>query len=291
MLGAFEIQILQFFEGLRSDLLNTVFEAITMISEEMLMIVLIAFLWFAADKRLAQKVLYVSLASMSLNGIIKNFARVPRPFATGQVSCVRMDTATGYSFPSAHTQAFATWSSVAAKNLKKAWLWRLVGTVIVLVGFSRIFLGAHYPSDVVVGALLGVACAFFGDWLFEKVKNTNRLYLLTILAVTPFVVLFFFWADPQFEDLFKFYGMMIAMVASVWVDQRWVKLSTRVPWWKTALRMALAAVFAVLAKLLLGAIPAGDSVHAMLILEAVVHFGMVFAGLGLCPCLIKVLKI
>ena len=50
MLGAFEIQILQFFEGLRSDLLNTVFEAITMISEEMLMIVLIAFLWFAADK-------------------------------------------------------------------------------------------------------------------------------------------------------------------------------------------------------------------------------------------------
>ena len=75
-------------------------------------------LWFAVDKKLAQQVFFVTATSLSVNGIIKNFAKVPRPFTKG-VSCVRLDTATGYAFPSGHTQtAVGTFGCIAytAKN-------------------------------------------------------------------------------------------------------------------------------------------------------------------------------
>lgn len=152
---AFELEFLKWIESWRTDLLNTLFESITFLGEETLIILLVVALWFAVDKKLAQQVFFVTATSLSVNGIIKNFAKVPRPFTKG-VSCVRLDTATGYSFPSGHTQGFASWSSFFAIKLKKTWLSILVGVLITLVAASRLYLGAHYPSDVIVAVVLGV---------------------------------------------------------------------------------------------------------------------------------------
>lgn len=98
----FELAFLKWLEGLRTSFLNALFEGVTMLGEETLIILLVVALWFAVDKKLAQQVFFVTATSLSVNGIIKNFAKVPRPFAKG-ISCVRLDTATGYSFPSGHT--------------------------------------------------------------------------------------------------------------------------------------------------------------------------------------------
>ena len=123
---AFELEFLKWLEGLRTSFLNVFFEGITLLGEETLIILLVVALWFAVDKKLAQQVFFVTATSLSLNGIIKNFAQVPRPFTKG-ISCVRPDTATGYAFPSGHTQGFATWSSFFAAKFKKAWFSILVG--------------------------------------------------------------------------------------------------------------------------------------------------------------------
>ena len=149
-----QIKILKMLEGIRSVFLNNFFEGVTMLGEETLMVLIIVTLWFAIDKRIAQKMFFVTIASMGVNGVIKNIAKVPRPFAGGGVSCVRPETATGYSFPSGHTQCFATWSSLVAVNLKKWWVKLFVAVLIILVGFSRMYLGAHYPGDVIVGVFI-----------------------------------------------------------------------------------------------------------------------------------------
>lgn len=99
---SFELQFLKFLESLRTDFLDILFQGITILGEETLMILLVVTLWFAVNRREAQKVLFITAGSLCVNGIIKNLVKMPRPFTRG-ISCVRGDTATGYSFPSGHS--------------------------------------------------------------------------------------------------------------------------------------------------------------------------------------------
>ena len=287
---AFELEFLKWLEGLRTSFLNTVFEGITVLGEETLIILLVVALWFAIDKKLAQQVFFVTATSLSLNGIIKNFAQVPRPFTKG-ISCVRLDTATGYAFPSGHTQGFATWSSFFAAKFKKAWLSILVAILVAAVAISRLYLGAHYPSDVIIGIALGTGIAVLGNYLFAKVKDVKKLYLGTLLFLTPFVVYFLFVADPLFADLFKTFGMVGGMVAVSFLDEKTEPLSYDVAWWKKIIRIVLGVVVAVALKEAIKRVNVFDVMQISLLIDAARYFVVVMAVGYLCPFLFKKLKL
>ena len=287
---AFELQFLRWLEGLRTSFLDAVFEGITMLGEETLIILLVVALWFAVDKKLAQQVFFVTATSLSVNGIIKNFAKVPRPFTKG-ISCVRLDTATGYSFPSGHTQGFATWSSFFATKFKKSWLSILVAVLIVLVGFSRLYLGAHYPSDVIVAIALGVSFSVLGNYLFEKVKDVKKLYFATLLILAPFIVYFLCVAEPLFADLFKTFGMVGGLVVVSYLDEKTEALSYDVVWWKKLVRILLGVVIAVALKEAIKLVNVFDVLQISLLIDAVRYFTVVVAVGYLCPLLFKKIKL
>lgn len=287
---AFELEFLKWLEGLRTNFLNAVFEGITLFGEETLIILLVVALWFAVDKKLAQQVFFVTATSLSVNGIIKNFAKVPRPFTKG-VSCVRLDTATGYAFPSGHTQGFATWSSFFAVKFKKTWLTILVAVLVGLVAFSRLYLGAHYPSDVIVGIALGVGIAILGNYLFEKVKDLKKLYLGTLLILTPFIVYFLFVADPLFADLFKTFGMVGGMVVVSFLDEKTEPLSYDVVWWKKLIRVVVGVVLAVALKEVIKMANVFDVIQISLLIDALRYFIVVMAVGYLCPLIFKKIKL
>ena len=286
----FELDFLKWIEGLRTRFLDIFFEGITILGEETLIILLVVALWFAVDKKLAQQVFFVTATSLSVNGIIKNFAKVPRPFTKG-VSCVRPDTATGYAFPSGHTQGFATWSSFFAAKFKKAWLTILVAVLVGLVAFSRLYLGAHYPSDVIVGVALGVGLSILGNYLFEKVKDVKKLYLGTLLVLTPFIIYFLFVADPLFADLFKTFGMVGGMVAVAFLDEKTKPLSYDVAWWKKLIRIVVGVVLAVALKEVIKMANVFDVIQISLLIDALRYFIVVMAVGYLCPLIFKKLKL
>ena len=286
----FELEILKWLEGLRTSFLNVLFESITLLGEETLIILLVVALWFAVDKKLAQQVFFVTATSLSVNGIIKNFAQVPRPFTKG-ISCVRVDTATGYSFPSGHTQGFATWSSFFAIKVKKIWLSVLVGVLITLVAVSRLYLGAHYPSDVIVAVVLGVSLSAFGNYLFVKVKDTKKLYLGTFLIMTPFIAYFLYVADPLFADLFKTFGMIGGMVVVSFLDEKTEPLSYEVAWWKKVIRIVLGVVIAVALKEVIKRMNVFEVMPISLFIDAIRYFVVVMAVGVLCPLLLKKIKL
>ena len=287
---AFELGFLKWLEGLRTSFLNVFFEGITLLGEETLIILLVVALWFAVDKKLAQQVFFVTATSLSLNGIIKNFAQVPRPFTKG-ISCVRPDTATGYAFPSGHTQGFATWSSFFAAKFKKAWFSILVGVLIAAVAISRLYLGAHYPSDVIVGVALGVGIAVLGNYLFGKVKDVKKLYLWTFLILTPFIVYFLCVADPLFADLFKTFGMIGGLAAVSFLDEKTEPLSYDVAWWKKLIRIVLGVVLAVALKEAIKLVNVFDVMQISLLIDAVRYFIVVMTVGCLCPILFKKVKL
>ena len=285
---AFELQFLKWLETIRTGFLTALFEGITILGEETLIILLVVALWFAVDSRLAKKVFFVTIFSTGLNGIVKNLAQVPRPFDKG-ITPVRHETATGFSFPSGHTQNFSTCSTLFAIKFKKTWFTILTIVLIALVAFSRLYLGVHYPSDVIVGIALGVGMAFLGNYLFDHVKSEKILYLTVLAIFLPFILYFLIVANERFADFFKVFGMMggLTLIAFLQKDDC---LSYDVAWWKKLIRIVIGVALALALKEGLKIFKMGN-LHVDLMLDTIRYFAVAFAVGYLCPLLFKKIKL
>ena len=287
----YQIEFLRLLEGMRTDFLIRLFEGITMLAEETLMIFAVVTLWFAVDKKIAQKLFFVTAFSLGVNGVIKNFVKMPRPFADGKVSCVREYTATGYSFPSGHTQNFATWSTLVALKIKKLSVWIVTVVLILLVAFSRMFLGAHYPMDVIAGAVLGVLFAVVGNAIYEKTEDKSKLFMWATAIFAPFIIWFVIFPNPLYGDFLKVYGMIAGAFPGLKLEEKYAPLSYDVPIFKKAIRVVLGIFIALVFKAGLKTLFATEIVRLGLVFDAVRYFMLLFIMVGLCPLLFKKLKI
>ncbi|MEO7530593.1 MAG: phosphatase PAP2 family protein [Sediminibacterium sp.] len=113
-------------------------------------------------------------AAMVLTQVIKYTINRNRPFVTYPFTIFPFDnTETGLSFPSQHTSfAFAT-AVILSIRYKKWYLVAPAFTWATMVGYSRLYLGQHYPSDVMMGAMVGTGGAFLAEWLNKKIGHKN----------------------------------------------------------------------------------------------------------------------
>lgn len=285
-----ELNFLIFLESLRNDFLNAFFEGITWLGEETVLVILLAVIYFAVDKKLAHKVFFITMISLACNSCIKNFVRAPRPFASGKVSCVRPSTATGYSFPSGHVQNFSTWSFLFAAHIKKILFTILVALLIILLAISRMYLGAHYPIDVVVGALLGIIIAYAGGKIYDKTSNKNHLYIGATIFFTIFAVIFMFMPDEHFSDFYKFYGMLPAFLPGIIFEEKYSRFDHNVSPLKKVLRVILGVAAALAIKGIFSKINVFDSIQITYLIYALRSSVIVFTVFALCPWLFKKFK-
>ena len=129
-------------------------------SEEFFLLVLPALYW-SVNSDLGLRVGLVLLTSTSLNHVLKVALGGPRPYwVSGRVLPFAAETSFGV--PSGHSQISAGVWGIAAAWLRKPWAWIAAVLVVVLIGFSRMYLGVHFPHDVLTGWLLGALTL----WLF-----------------------------------------------------------------------------------------------------------------------------
>lgn len=294
MFGQVEIEILRTLESWRTPFLSKLAEIITMLGEETVFILLAAVLYFIIDKKYAQKLIFIMCCGTGLNGIVKNFARIPRPFVVDPtLKSVRVETATGYSFPSGHTQTASGWMTVLAQKLKKTWAWVVAVVLFLLVGFSRMFLGVHYPSDVAVGLILGVGGALLFGWLYDRKENKLPVLAAALCVQLVFAVVFLFMnTDEQFADYYKMFGFTAGYVMAYLFEDKYVRLSNDIPLWKRIIRCVVGVALALGLKegfkILFGLIPVG--LVGGLILQMVRYMVLAFFILGLYPWLCKKVK-
>jgi undecaprenyl-diphosphatase len=106
-----------------------------------------------------QTVLAVLLASLLANGIIKSVIHRPRPFAASATLQVVGDRPTSESFPSGHAATAVAGALLLASTWPQARA--AIWAVAAIVAVSRVYIGVHYPTDVIAGALVGLAAGWF----------------------------------------------------------------------------------------------------------------------------------
>jgi len=154
-----------------------------------------------------------------------------------------------------------------------------------------VFLGAHYPSDVIVGMILGVAFAFIGNSIYDKTEDKSKLFTYVLLLLTPFVVFFMIKPDPLYADLYKLYGMLAGLILAVSFEERFASLDYTVAIWKKTLRVVIGVALALAVKEGFKALNVFTVLQLSFDFDAIKYIALVFVCLGLCPFLFKKLNI
>ncbi len=104
------------------------------------------------------------------NGILKNIFARTRPFDANSIKDILIALPKDFSFPSGHSSSSFVGATAVFLHFKKSGIFFLI--LASMIAFSRLYLYVHYPSDVVVGILIGIAIAFLSKYIIEKLyKN------------------------------------------------------------------------------------------------------------------------
>ncbi|MEW6504519.1 MAG: phosphatase PAP2 family protein [Chloroflexota bacterium] len=148
----FLLSELDFIRNLQGGLggLASIFKTITFLGNEEFYLLIIPLLYWCVDGGLGLRIGVMLIFSNVFNSALKLAFHSPRPYWVN--SAVRALTSeTSFGMPSGHAQnALSLWG-LAAIKIRNTWFRWLAVVLIVLIGFSRIVLGVHFPSDVLVG--------------------------------------------------------------------------------------------------------------------------------------------
>jgi len=151
------------FSLLALSLLDRLMWGITQIGNGIVIVALALILYFAGDHLLAYELILGALTLWLVVELVKALVHRRRPFIRLSQARIVGHRAIGRSFPSGHTsQAFFMATVMAAYFHAGVWAVCLLYAVALLVGITRVYVGAHYPRDVLAGAILGSAWGLMG---------------------------------------------------------------------------------------------------------------------------------
>ncbi len=256
-------------------------------TEDFIMVGLPIIYW-CYDTTLGMQVAVILMLSNSVNAFFKVALHGPRPYWIS--SAVRgLASETSFGLPSNHAQtAVVVWGIIAA-YLRKGWAWVVAGVLIFLISLSRLYLGVHFPHDVLVGWLLGFLLLWsvlrfwkpLAGWISAKRYGRQVLFsflaslVLLLLPLIPLVWLKAIgWQPPpawasfatqalSFQDVFTYGGTVFGLLAGF----AWIRFlggfQTHGTWAQLVLRFLLGVAGVLVLRFGLKAIfPDGETVLA-----------------------------
>lgn len=201
------METITFLQGFATPALDTFFQLVTRLGNTNAYIVLLLTVYLAVDSRMGQRLGLLVLVSYYLNFHLKGLLETARPFeldpALGRTPEARI-VDSGPGFPSAHAQIALTFWGYLAWWLRRPWFWVLAVFVTVLVSVSRMYLGLHFPVDVlgglVIGAL-GTAVMTVAEPLWPDVKRISRAVRLLLGFLVPLLLMLVLPPPGQEPDL------------------------------------------------------------------------------------------
>ncbi len=133
---------------------------------------------YCFSPRLGYILLSSLLLSANLNVLLKNVVAEPRP-----PRYMWKVSASGYSFPSGHSQVSSTFWYTLSLLFRRASLLVLATVLVTSIATSRVMLGVHWVQDVVGGVAIGLALSWLTAWLYHRVTHAELLILIAALIL------------------------------------------------------------------------------------------------------------
>ena len=238
------MELLKAIENIRTPFLDSLFGVITRLGEQTILIVVFCILFWCINKKMAYVMGIVFFMSSLLVQGLKIIFRVPRPWITGYpyFSPVgdALPEATGYSFPSGHTQNAAAYLGALGATLKPLWAKIILFALPVIVAFTRMYLGVHYLSDVLISLAITFGLIFIAVKVIADEPTCKKRELtiaLVIVAVSIIVIaiaavqhhgVFAYPSEArQLRDATRAAGAAIAFAIGYYVERVHIRFSVK----------------------------------------------------------------
>lgn len=273
------IEVVKFFQSLRNDFLDGVFNTISFLGEEYVYILILAIVYFGISQKKGEFLAFILFFTGVFNTWIKGIFAADRPFEKypNDVVNLRPETSPGHSFPSGHTQNFTAFLTSIAILLKKKRYLIIMAILVVLMAISRMYLGVHFLEDVIVAIVLGLVTAYVGNYFFTKYYD-KRLKVYCVIGIIGLLSVVFI----QDESFLKALGYYLGFVGAMYFNDYVIKYT-----FSPAIKKRLARV--VVGLLLIVGLQIGFSLLGIenFYLKMIRNAIIVFSGFGLYPLLIK----
>jgi len=227
-------------EGIRTPFLNAVFGMITRLGEETVAVVILCAVFWCINKRIAYIIgIAYFLSGLTVQGM-KICFRIDRPWITDPALAPvpsALAGATGYSFPSGHTQSAAALFGSIATQTKRIPAIAGCLLLIILVAFSRMYLGVHTPLDVIASLLISLIFILLTIRFFagRPAGNKRQLVLSVFMvgyAIAALVLALTLYANGTIEmsyadDCLKAAGAGVGFAAGMYIERVYIDFSVR----------------------------------------------------------------
>lgn len=268
------MSFLYFLEEIRNPVLDFLFSIVTLFGEETVFMAVGMIVFWCVNKQKGYYLLSVGFVGTVINQFLKITFRVPRPWVKDPnftiVESAR-EAASGYSFPSGHTQtSVGLFGGLALKFRNRAI--KIVSIALcVLVPLSRMYLGVHTPADVGVSIVIALVLIFALAPLFEKAEKSPKVMYALLLSLTGIMLAYLlfisFWSFPEevfhvdnvhnlisaVKNAYTLTGCMLGFLVVYTVDLKWLKFDTKAVWWVQLIKIAGGLVLVLAVKELLRA--------------------------------------
>ena len=252
----FLMDMLRAIAEIRNPVFDFFFETITHLGEETLFLVISIVFFWCIDKREGYFILLTGLFGTLINQAAKLAFRIPRPWVIDEsfqpVGNSKIE-ATGYSFPSGHTQNISTTLGAITAYKPKKWKTVVLTTVIALVAFSRMYLGVHTFLDVSVSLLVGLGLILGMRALFTSEERFNKALPYIVVAATVLSLGFLVFVllvrgdstldahnyESALKNACTLLGCTIGLIAVWFVDTRYTNFKTDGRWYAQVIKAVL----------------------------------------------------
>ncbi len=250
------MQLLYALQEIRSPALDAVLQLITRLGEETVFMVVAIVVFWCVSKKGGYYLLSVGFLGTVANQWLKIVFRIPRPWVLDpnfEIVESAREAATGYSFPSGHTQSAVGTFGGLARMTKVKWLRWVCIALALLVSFSRMYLGVHTPLDVGVSLVVATAMVLVFWPIIEK-ADEKPLRIAALLgfqlavcgAFLVYLKVYPFPADVDAENFahavengWKLTGAIGGMLMAWWVDRRFIHFDTKAVWWAQLIKIVV----------------------------------------------------
>lgn len=209
-------------QSFRNPFLDGLFTFFTLLGEEEFYLVFLPLIYWCFSRAVGLSLGIVFLLSDYLNGLLKDLFATPRP-TDPRIVVLREETSPG--FPSGHAQnAVVLWGYVASQ-LHNPLTWALAVILPLAIGFSRVYLGVHFPHDVLGGWLIG---AVFLLLALVGVNVAKQMYVrpsitLLVAIIAPLALLAVTYSDAALRDMAVLMGLGLGALG----ERHWVRFDVR----------------------------------------------------------------